>query len=83
MTSNVAERLSTRRPSGRLGTMSNWHTTTERVTDDGWTVRVTTLPDHAYVRVTAISPERKRVLRLDKVDPERATTLNPAAEWRR
>ena len=63
--------------------MTNWTTTTERVTDDGWTVRVTTLPDHAYVRVTAISPNRQRVLRLDKVTPERAETLNPAVEWAR
>lgn len=63
--------------------MSAWTETTERVTDDGWTVRTTTVPGHTYVRVTAISPERKRVLRLDKVSPETAETLNPAAEWRR
>lgn len=63
--------------------MSGWNRLAERVTDSGWRVITITLPDHAYVKVTCISPDGQRVVKLDKVDPERAARLDPVTEWRR
>jgi hypothetical protein len=52
-------------------------------TIDGWEIRTTTIPGREVVRLTAISPDRQRVVKDDKFIPERLATLDPAALWGR
>lgn len=58
-------------------------TKTIRVTDDGWTVTAYPEPNRPTVRVTCVSPERRRVLTRTHLTPQQADALDPRAEWAR